>query len=292
MELFEPKYFQPAANGKITCLLCERSCVLDEGAAGFCGVNKNSGGELLCMAYGHPSALNIDPVEKKPLRRFLQGSKTYSIGTLGCNFSCPWCQNHHISRKSYGEAAIPEVITPAAIAEGAIESGCMSVSYTYNEPAVFYPYARDIGMIAKENGLKNIFVTNAYQSEVIVADMVTWVDAINADLKSFNPDTHRKFTGGELDKVLRNLNTFAGSAVHLEITTLIIPGINDSNKELENIAGFISKELGREVPWHVSAFHPDYKMTDNPATSREKVYEAVEAGLKNGLKFIYPGNVW
>lgn len=291
MELFQPEYFSKTGGG-ITCLLCERKCFLKEGAAGFCGVNRNKGGELECMAYGRPAAINIDPVEKKPLNRFLQGTKTYSVGTLGCNFSCEWCQNHHISRNKYSEPLNVDTVPPANIAEGAVESGCMSVSYTYNEPTVFYPYAKDIGMLSKENGLKNIFVTNAYQSENIAADMLSWVDALNADLKCFDRDTHKKYTGGDLDKVLRNLRTFAGSSIHVEITTLIIPGVNDKADELENIAAFISNELGKEIPWHVSAFHPDYKMTDRPATSKAKVFEAVEIGLKKGLKFVYPGNVW
>jgi pyruvate formate lyase activating enzyme len=292
MELFEPKYYRNEKDGKITCLLCERACLLEKGATGFCGVNKNEGGELKNLAYGHPAAVNIDPIEKKPLNRFLQGSKTYSIGTLGCNFTCPWCQNYHISRRKYTDAPENGFIAPAEIAEGAIESGCMSVSYTYNEPTVFYPYARDIGMIARDNGLKNIFVSNAYQTAGIISDMITWVDAVNADLKCLDPETHLKYTGGRVDAVLRNLRSLAGSPVHLEITTLIIPGINDSSQELENIAEFIAGELGKDVPWHVSAFHPDYKMADTPPTAKEKIFSAVETGLKKGLKFVYPGNVW
>ncbi len=292
MELFEPKYFEKQSGDRITCLLCDRRCGIDPGGTGFCGVNKNEGGELKNLAYGFPAAVNIDPVEKKPLKRFLQGTKTYSVGTLGCNFICPWCQNFRISRSRYSGDVKGEKILPAEIVEGAIETGCMSVSYTYNEPTVFYPYARDTGMIAKENGLKNIFVTNAYQSAGIISDMLSWVGAVNADLKCIDSQAHLKYTGGKLETVLNNLRVLAGSEVHLEITTLIIPGINDSLAEIEKIADFISCELGKEIPWHVSAFHPDYKMTDTPETAKEKIFSAVETGLKKGLKFVYPGNVW
>jgi pyruvate formate lyase activating enzyme len=184
-----------------------------------------------------------------------------------------------------------DLILPEDIVEGAIESGCLSVSYTYNEPAVFYPYARDIGMIAKENGLKNIFVSNGYQTKAVIEDMKTWVNAANIDLKSFDADRHRKFTGGELDIILRNLKAIAASPIHLEITTLVIPGVNDSEEELAAIAGFIANELGNNVPWHVSAFHPDYKMTDRKRTETETILKAVETGLSKGLKFVYPGNI-
>jgi pyruvate formate lyase activating enzyme len=292
MEFFQPEYYSKTEDATIKCLLCERACVLKEGAKGFCGANKNVNGELVNLAYGHPVALNVDPIEKKPINRFLQGSFTYSLGTLGCNFKCLWCQNYQISQKHFDENIPSDIVLPDEIVTGAIQSGCMSVSYTYNEPAIFYPYAKDIGSIAKENGLKNIFVTNGYQTEAIIKDMKNWVDAANVDLKCFNKDNHLKYTGGDLDIVLRNLRLLADSPVHIEITTLIIPGFNDSDEEISDIAKFISSELGTDVPWHVSAFHPDYKMTDRKTTSREKVYRAVEIGLSAGLKYVYPGNVW
>lgn len=292
MEFFQPEYFQKINESSIKCLLCERLCVLKSGQKGFCGANKNVDNELVNLVHGHPVALNIDPIEKKPLYRFLKGSNTYSLGTLGCNFKCQWCQNYHISQKHFDDRIPSDIVLPDEIVTGAIQAGCMSVSYTYNEPAVFYPYAKDIGMIAKENGLKNVFVTNGYQTEAIVRDMKNWVDALNIDLKCFDKANHKKFTGGDLDIVLRNLRSFADSPAHLEITTLIIPDLNDSDKELSDIAGFISAELGIEIPWHVSAFHPDYQMTDRKATPEEKVFRAVEIGLSKGLKYVYPGNVW
>lgn len=291
MEFFQPEYFQIIDRESIKCLLCERSCVLRNGQKGFCGANKNIDNELINLVFGHPVALNIDPIEKKPLYRFLKGTSTYSLGTLGCNFKCRWCQNYHISQKRFDDNIPSEIVLPDEVVSGAIQADCMSVSYTYNEPAVFYPYAKAIGQIAKENGLKNIFVTNGYQTEIIVRDMKNWVDAANVDLKCFNKDTHKKFTGGELDIVLRNLKLFADSPVHLEVTTLIIPDFNDSESELAEIAAFISTELGSDVPWHVSAFHPDYKMTDRPATPADKIYRAVEIGLSKGLKYVYPGNI-
>jgi pyruvate formate lyase activating enzyme len=291
MDFFSPAYFEQLGGESIKCLLCEKACEIKPGQRGFCGANKNENGGLKSLVYGYPAAVNIDPVEKKPLKRFLPGSLTYSLGTAGCNLTCPWCQNFQISRRAAAENNKYDLILPEDIVEGAIESGCLSVSYTYNEPAVFYPYARDIGMIAKENGLKNIFVSNGYQTKAVIEDMKTWVNAANIDLKSFDADRHRKFTGGELDIILRNLKAIAASPIHLEITTLVIPGVNDSEEELAAIAGFIANELGNNVPWHVSAFHPDYKMTDRKRTETETILKAVETGLSKGLKFVYPGNI-
>ncbi|MBU4486289.1 MAG: AmmeMemoRadiSam system radical SAM enzyme [Candidatus Delongbacteria bacterium] len=292
MELFKPAYFQNLEDGRIKCLLCERRCVLNNGQKGFCGANKNNDNELKNLVYGRPAALNIDPIEKKPLYHFLKGSKTYSLGTIGCNFKCSWCQNYHISQKSMDENLHGEVILPEKIVTAAIQSNCLSISYTYNEPAVFYPYARDVGLTAKENGLKNVFVSNGYQTDSIIQDMKNWVDAINVDLKCFEKDKHKKYTGGDMDIVLRNLRSIADSPIHLEITTLVIPDINDSDTELSNIADFIAKELGKDIPWHVSAFHPDYKMTDRNFTQAETIYRAIDIGLCKGLKFVYPGNIF
>jgi pyruvate formate lyase activating enzyme len=291
MEFFQPEYFRKTEKDTIRCMLCERSCVLTAGIKGYCGANCNINGELVNLVYGHPVALNIDPIEKKPLYRFLKGSDTYSLGTLGCNFKCSWCQNYQISQKHFNDNIPSETVLPDEVVSGAIQADCMSVSYTYNEPAVFYPYAKDIGLIAKENGLKNIFVTNGYQTEDIVRDMKNWVDALNIDLKSFNREKHLKFTGGELDVVLRNLKLFSDSPVHLEVTTLVIPGFNDSEEELSSIAEFILNELGSSIPWHVSAFHPDFNMTDKDPTDPEKIFRAVDIGRSKGLKYVYPGNV-
>lgn len=276
----------------LKCELCAHGCFLSKGQSGICGVNRNSGGRIECIVYGRPVAKNIDPVEKKPLKRFMSGTFTYSIGTLGCNFRCEWCQNYHISQAKSEKIDLIPFVPPEMIVELALKSGCQSISYTYNEPTVFYPYAKDIGMIAKEKGLKNIFVSNGYQSDTVLDEMLTWVDAINVDLKAFDAEKHKNFTGGDLDVVLKNLKILAASKVHLEITTLIIPGINDSDAELTQIASFIADELGKNVPWHVSAFHPDYKMTDRNRTPSETVYRAVETGNKAGLEYVYAGNVW
>ena len=276
----------------IKCGLCAHACLLSDGKTGICGVNKNTGGKIECTVYGRPVAKNIDSVEKKPLRRFMSGTYTYSIGTFGCNFKCDWCQNYHISQAGSEKVELLPFVSPEKIVESAINSDCLSISYTYNEPTVFYPYAKDIGMTAKEKGLKNIFVSNGYQSDEVIHEMLDWVDAINVDLKCFNADNHRKYTGAELDIVLKNLKILADSDVHLEITTLIIPGFNDSDEELTQIAHFIADKLGKNAPWHVSAFHPDYKMTGRNQTPPETVYRAVETGKKAGLEFVYAGNIW
>ena len=286
------KYFIERESSTIQCLLCEHKCILKENATGKCRVNKNSNGNLVCLVHGKPIAVHVDPIEKKPLFHFEKGSKTYSLGTYGCNFKCQWCQNYQISQSKLADMDNIPTLTPDDIVNNALSKNCTSISYTYNEPTIFYPYARDIGFIAKERGLKNIFVSNGFQTEIIIEDMKLWVDACNIDLKCFNVKQYEKFTGGNLKTVKRNLKLLAKSDIHLEITTLVIPDFNDSKKELKQIADFIYNDLGSEVPWHVSAFHPDYKMTDKTRTSKETIFKAMEIGMKKGLKYVYPGNIW
>ncbi|MBN2788776.1 MAG: AmmeMemoRadiSam system radical SAM enzyme [Candidatus Delongbacteria bacterium] len=286
------KFFIEKENKTIQCSLCEHRCVLAENATGRCRVNKNIDGNLECLVYGKPVAVHIDPIEKKPLFHFEKGSRTYSLGTYGCNFKCQWCQNFQISQSEAINLDDLLIYTPEEIVHNALTNNCSSISYTYNEPTIFYPYARDIGVLAKERGLNNIFVSNGFQTEEVIKDMITWVDACNIDLKCFNVKQCKIFTGGDLDVVLRNLKLLAKSDIHLEITTLVIPDFNDSEDELKQIADFIVKFLGTDVPWHVSAFHPDYKMTDKTRTSKDTIFRAMEIGLKCGLKYVYPGNIW
>lgn len=286
------KYFTELENDSIQCLLCEHKCILRENAIGKCRVNSNIDGKLVCLVYGKPVAVHVDPIEKKPLYHFEKGSKTYSLGTYGCNFKCQWCQNYQISQSKLLEMDHIPTLSPDEIVKNALSNKCSSISYTYNEPTIFYPYARDIGFIAKKKGLKNIFVSNGFQTEMIIEDMKLWVDACNIDLKCFNVKNCKLFTGGELEPILRNLKLLAESNIHLEITTLVIPDFNDSEKELKQIADFIVNDLGIDVPWHVSAFHPDYKMSDKTRTSKDTIFKAMEIGLQKGLKYVYPGNIW
>ena len=283
------KFQKPYDNERIICTLCKHYCKLKEGQTGICGVNQNSNGEMECLVYGYPTALAVDPVEKKPLYHFFPDSKSLSIGTVGCNFHCSFCQNWTISQTSKIDKSI--YYSPQKIVELAIENNCQSISYTYNEPTIFYPYARDIALEAKKHNIKNIFVTDGYESEEVINDMIGIIDAVNVDLKAFNEQYYKKELGGELNKVLDGLKLFAKHNIWLEITTLLVPGKNDSEEEVRQIAQFIANELGVHVPWHISAFHPSYKENNLPSTSLESLKKAYDIGKEAGLQHIYMGNI-
>jgi len=282
-------YKKEEGKDKIICLLCRHSCKLKEGQVGICGVNKNVEGELKTLVYGHPIAINVDPVEKKPLYHMLPGSKVLSFGTVGCNFKCSFCQNWDISQESNVNEEIK--VSPEQMVELALEQGAESIAYTYNEPTIFYPYAKDIGVIAKEKGLKNIFVSNGYESPEIIEDMASWVDAANIDLKSWDDVYYKKSLKGGLEEVKDTLRRMVAVGIWVEVTTLLIEGENDSNKDLVEMAEFIANDLGKHVPWHLSAFSPNYKMLDHDSTKIETLTRAREIGRKAGLEYIYLGNV-
>jgi len=282
-------FYNKIKNGKVECLLCAHRCSLGEGAIGICVVNQNIDGELKNLVYGYPVSLNVDPIEKKPLYHFLPGSRSLSLGTVGCNFKCQFCQNWTISQ----EYTINKerYLSPEHVVELAIKESCHSISYTYNEPTILYPYARDIAKLAKERGLKNVFVSNGFQSDEVMDDMVDYIDAVNIDLKSFS-EVFYKTIGGDLNTVLKNLKTFLNSKIWLEITTLLIPNLNDSPTEIAKIANFIAKELEANIPWHISAFHPAYHLNDTPRTSQELLDIAYDIGKENGVNYIYQGNTF
>ena len=282
-------YKKEEGKDRIICLLCQHYCKLKEGQTGICGVNKNVNGELKNLVYGHPIALNVDPVEKKPLYHMLPGSKALSFGTVGCNFKCPFCQNWDISQETKVNKEIE--VSPKQMVDLALEHGVESIAYTYNEPTIFYPYAKDIGLIAKEKGLKNIFVSNGFESEEIVEDMASWVDAANIDLKSWDDAYYKKVLKGGLEAVKNTLRKMVKAGIWVEVTTLVIPGENDSDEDLNAMAEFIANDLGKHVPWHLSAFHPDYKMLDHESTKLETLQRAKKIGQKAGLDYIYLGNV-
>lgn len=219
----------------------------------------------------------------------MPNTRTLSIGTVGCNFKCPFCQNHETSQTSEIDKSIE--ITKEQIVALALKYECKSISYTYNEPTIFYPFAKDIGVFAKEYGLKNIFVSNGFQSKEIIEDMSSWVDAINVDLKSFNRDYYKKTLKGDLEYLKENLKLISKSDLWLEITTLIIDEINSSNRELKEIASFISKELSRDVPWHLSAFSPKYKMNKHKPTKLKSLTDGFNIAKDEGLNYVYIGNV-
>ena len=281
-------FYKTIENNKIECLLCRHYCKLKEGQVGVCGVNRNEDNRLINLVYGKVSAINIDPIEKKPLYHFLPNSTSLSIGTVGCNFKCPFCQNWQISQSNSLEGSYS--VTPQQLVEIALERGCKSISYTYNEPTIFYPFAKDVALLAKEAGLKNVFVSNGFETPEVIDDMVGVIDAFNIDIKGFKSNYYKKYLKGELAGVLDTLKRLKKRGFWVECTTLIVPEDNDSNQELRDIAEFIAKELDVNTPWHISAFHPDYKVTDKEATPLETLKRAYKIGKEAGLNFIYMGN--
>jgi len=282
------QYYKKLNDNLIECLLCRHHCHIKEGKTGICGINKNENNELKTLVYNHPSALNIDPVEKKPLYHFLPGSEILSIGTVGCNFKCPFCQNWQISQTSKIDNSIGE-LTPYDMMNIVAKYRCDGVAYTYNEPSIFYPYAKDIGELVALKGAKNIFVTNGYESIEEIEDM-DWLDAANIDLKSFNKEYYKKELKGNLDYVLDTIKRMYEKGIWIELTTLLIEGVNDSEEELNQMAKFISS-ISVDIPWHLSAFHPDYKMLDKNSTQITTLQKAYRIAKSYGLRYVYFGNV-
>ena len=269
------------------CRLCNHFCSVSPNKRGICNVRANINNKLYSLVYNKIIAKNIDPVEKKPLYHFLPCSYTYSISTVGCNFKCLNCQNYEISQC---KDIIGYEISPETIINEVIENHLPSISFTYTEPTVYYETARDIGILAKEQGIKNIFVSNGYMSKEVIIDMKKWVDAINVDLKSFNENFYKKICKASLKPVLDNIISLKENGIWVEITTLVIPGYNDSEDELKKIAKFI-KSVDSYIPWHVSAFYPTYLLTDILPTSPDTIKNARLIGLAEGLKYVYTGNI-
>jgi len=275
-------------DGSITCLLCRHYCKLKDNAIGVCGVNMNRNGKLHNLVYGNIAALHVDPIEKKPLYHFLPGTTALSHGTVGCNMKCPFCQNWQISQTN--NIMNSTRVTPAELVNAAIRHQSSSIAYTYNEPTIFYPFARDVAMLAKEHGIKNIFVTNGIMSPEVIEDMTGLIDACNVDFKSNREEYYKKILKAPFE-VKDSLIRLKKAGIWVEVTTLIVPGVNDSPEELKEIAEFIAYELGNDTPWHVNAFHPDYKMKDTPPTSPSQLLIAEEAAKNAGLKYVYVGNL-
>jgi len=254
-------------------------------------MRQNVDGELCTFAYGEIVAGNVDPIEKKPFYHFLPGSYAYSIATAGCNFTCGFCQNWAISQRSEKNQKIPgRSFTPSGIVAEAIKSDCMSIAYTYTEPTIFFEYAYDIARIAKKKGLSNVFVTNGYMTEEATNMILPHLDASNVDLKFFSDKSYRSVCRGSLQPVLDHIRMLKEAGVWVEVTTLIVPGMNDSKAELKGIAGFLAG-LDVNIPWHLSRFHPDHRITYIAPTPVETMLLGKEIGLEEGLRYVYLGNV-
>ena len=275
----------------VRCGLCLHQCRIKPGRRGKCGVRENREGILYSLVYGRISAEQVDPVEKKPLAHFLPGTLTYSIATGGCNFTCLHCQNHSLSQVDYGRKRLPFIHKSAeAVAAAAHRGGCRSVSYTYVEPTVFFEFAYDCCVHAKALGLKNIFVSNGYMSDEAARMLTPVLDAINIDIKSFRDQFYRDVCGAHVEQVLKNVRYFREQGIWVEVTTLLIPGLNDSEDEIREIAQFIA-DVDPDIVWHISGFRPMFKMLDRPATSPLQLLQAREIGIDTGLNYVYVGNV-
>jgi pyruvate formate lyase activating enzyme len=290
-EGFPTRYWRQLDDGRTECTVCPRFCKLHEGQRGLCFVRGNSGGQIVLLSYGRSSGFCIDPIEKKPLNHFLPGTPVFSFGTAGCNLACRFCQNWDIS-KSREMDSLMDQADPESIALAAKELGCRSVAYTYNDPVVFHEYAIDVAQACRKQGLKSVAVSAGYMCAEPRAEFYSYMDAANIDLKAFTDDFYRKICGGHLQPVLETLEYLKHeTSVWLELTTLLIPGENDSDAELEALTSWVVDKLGPDVPLHFSAFHPDWKMQDKPHTPRETLIRARDIALRNGLRYAYVGNV-
>ena len=281
-----------AETKTVECFLCRHRCHIKEARRGICQVRENREGVLYSLVYGKLISQNIDPIEKKPLFHFLPGSLSYSIATVGCNFRCSHCQNYEISQypRLHSGAITGRSATPAQVVDSAVKFGCGSISYTYIEPTVFFEFAHECAQLAHERGIKNVFVSNGYTSSEATRKIAPYLDGNNIDLKAFTDKFYREVCGARLAPVLETIQLMKELGVWVEVTTLVIPGWNDSDGELRQIAQYI-KGVDPEIPWHVTRFHPTFKMTDRGATPSSTLQRAREIGIAEGLKYVFVGNI-
>ncbi len=288
----EAMLYKKLDEKKVQCQLCAHKCKISDTKFGICGVRQNTDGKLYTLVYGETIASHVDPIEKKPLYHFLPGSYSYSIATVGCNFQCEFCQNWQISQSSkksdLGISGVP--MAPEVVVKNAQKNNCKSIAYTYTEPTIYFEYAYDTAKLAKEAGLSNIFVTNGFMTKDAIETIKPYLDAANVDLKGYSDEFYIKLCHGKLQPVLDSIKLMKELGIWVEVTTLVVPGQNDSDKELNNIAKFIAG-VGEDIPWHISRYHPDYKYMSSPPTPLNTLRKAEEIGKKHGLYYIYMGNV-
>jgi len=296
----EALLYEKLENKLVHCFLCSHHCRITDKKFGFCGVRQNIDGVLYTHAYGKVIAAHIDPIEKKPLYHCLPGSSSFSIATIGCNFHCGFCQNWEISQSTFKaqglslQGTVPaagQELSPEEIVKGASKNKCKSISYTYTEPTIFFEYAFETAKIAKEKGLYNNFVTNGFMTKECLEMIKPYLDAANVDLKFFKDSAYKKICAGGLEPVLNSIRLMHKLGIWVEVTTLLVPGENDSEEELSGIAEFIAS-VDKNMPWHISRFHPDYKFTDHVSTPEAALKKAQEIGKRAGLTYIYVGNVY
>jgi len=287
----EALLYEKLPDKKVRCLLCAHRCLVPPGEKGLCGVRENREGALYTLVYPRAVATHVDPIEKKPLFNFLPGSAAFSVATEGCNMTCLHCQNADISQAPRETGRIRGMdLPPSGLLEAARREGCRTIAYTYTEPTIFFEYALDTARRAAAAGMKNIFVTNGYMSAEALEEISPVLDAANVDLKSFRDDFYRKVCGARLQPVLDTIRRMHEKGIWVEVTTLIIPGYNDSPEELNDIARFVAG-ISPRIPWHVSAFYPTYKLTAAPRTPARTLKEARRIGMDRGLRYVYTGNI-
>jgi pyruvate formate lyase activating enzyme len=285
-------YYQKKEQNIAKCKLCPRACDIKQGGFGLCGARKNIKGKLYSVVYARPCAMHVDPIEKKPFYHFLPGSTAFSIATNGCNFFCKFCQNWQISQERNNSQSFEglEEVSPEEVVKLCIKEGCKIISYTYTEPTIFFEYMLDTAKIAKKQKIKNTIVSNGYISEAPLRELCKYIDAANIDLKGFTEEFYKEECKATLAPVLQTLKILKQEKVWLEITNLLIPGLNDDMKIFEKMCAWIEKELGRDVPLHISRFHPDYKVQNIKATSIESLKQAQAIAQKH-LDYVYVGNI-
>jgi pyruvate formate lyase activating enzyme len=291
-QLHEASWWEAEPGGRVHCYLCPRHCHIHAGQAGFCFIRVNRGGKLYSLGYGSPAALQIDPIEKKPLSHFLPGSRVFSMGTAGCNMGCFFCQNWDIS-KSRQDQVRSQRVAPEDVPLLALEHGCESIAFTYNEPTIWGEYVIDICKAAKDHGLKTVMVSNGYITREAFHDIYDHIDAANIDLKAFTETFYGKITLTHLQPVLDTLQWLKNeTSVWFELTNLLIPTLNDGAEEIGKLSEWVMQHLGPDVPLHFTAFHPDFKLRDKPATPPETLHRARKIALDAGLHYVYEGNIF
>lgn len=287
----EVALFTEQTDAGIRCLLCAHRCVLKEGQTGICSVRKNVGGQVMSLCYDRVAATHSDPIEKKPLYHFLPASTSFSIATMGCNFKCTFCQNHSLSLVNgdqgppYGDAIPPEKLVKTALAHNS-----QSISYTYTEPTIYFELMLETAKLAKEAGIKNVMVSNGFMSAEALAEITPYMDAANIDLKAFRDEFYRSYCAGRLQPVLETIRGMREAGIWVEVTTLMIPGLNDDPRELRELITFLL-EVDESMPWHVSRFFPQHRMETIPPTNPQAIFDTLENAVDMGLKYVYAGNV-
>ena len=290
--LHEANWWESEPCGRVHCYLCPRHCHIHPGQAGFCFIRVNRDGKLYSLGYGSPAALQIDPIEKKPLSHFLPGSRVFSMGTAGCNMGCFFCQNWDIS-KSRQDQVRSQRVSPDDVPLLALEHGCESIAFTYNEPTIWGEYVIDICKAAKQHGLKTVMVSNGYITREAFHDIYDHIDAANIDLKAFTEKFYGRITLTHLQPVLDTLEWLKNETpVWFELTNLLIPTLNDGAEEIANLSEWVMQHLGPDVPLHFTAFHPDFKLQDKPPTPPETLHRARRIALAAGLHYVYEGNIF